>query len=197
MRGALGYRDVTDRAAPGRLPLALPELTRRALLARSLAALGAAAALPGIAPACARSTPAPAGLRVLAPGEWQVLAAVADTVIPRGGAFSLGAADVDLAERIDALLAAQPPELAGGVRGALLLLEYGAPLLAGRVARFSGLGAEERAAVFGALPGSFGLARRVYAGLRGLCLFAFYVLPESWPAIGYDGPWVARRRGAP
>ena len=185
---------MTDRASPGRFP-ALPELTRRALLGRSLAALGAVAALPGVAPACARSAPAPAGLRVLAPGEWQVLAAIADTVIPRGGPFPLGAADVGLAARIDALLAAQPAELAGGVRGALLLLEYGAPLLAGRPARFSALGAEERAAVFGALPGRFGLARRVYAGLRGLCLFAFYALPESWPAIGYDGPWVAGREG--
>jgi hypothetical protein len=184
---------VTHRSPPGRFPAALPELTRRALLGRSLAALGAVAALPGVAPACARSAPAPAGLRVLAPGEWQVLDALADTVIPRGGPFPLGAADVGLAARIDALLAAQPAQLAGGVRGALLLLEYGAPLLTGRLARFSALGAEERAAVFGALPGRFGLARRVYAGLRGLCLFAFYALPESWPAIGYDGPWVAGR----
>ena len=188
---------MSDRAAEGPFLPALPEFTRRALLARSLAALGAAAALPGIAPACTASAPAPAGLRVLAPGEWQVLAAVADTVIPRGGAFALGAADVDLAARIDAFLAAQSAELAGGVRGALLLVEYAAPLLEGRLARFSQLGAEARADVFGALPRRFGLARRVYGGLRGLCLFAFYTLPESWPALGYDGPWVARREGSP
>lgn len=187
---------MADRAALDRPLPALPELTRRALLARSLVALGAAAALPGVFAACAPSPPAPSGLRVLAPGEWQVLAAAADTVIPRGGAFALGAADVDLAARIDAFLAAQPEALAGGVRGALLLLEWGAPLLAGRAARFSALGAEERAAVFGALPGRFGLARRVYGGLRGLCLFSFYALPESWPAVGYDGPWVARRKAS-
>jgi hypothetical protein len=191
-----------DPALPERLPAALPELTRalpeltrRALLGRSLAALGVAAGLPGILPASAPAEAAPAGLRVLEAGEWQVLAAVADTVIPRGGAFPLGAADLDLAARIDAFLAAQAGELAGGVRGALLLLEYGAPLLAGRWARFSKLPAADRAEVFAALPGSFGLARRVYAGLRGLCLFAFYAQPESWPAVGYDGPWVERREG--
>jgi hypothetical protein len=188
---------VREPALPERPAPVLPELTRRALLGRSLAALGVAAGLPGLLPTAAPAQGAPAGLRVLAPGEWQVLAAVADTVIPRGGAFSLGAADLDLAARIDALLAAQPAELAGGVRGALLLLEYGAPLLSGRVARFSRLGAVERDEVFGALPGSFGLARRVYAGLRGLCLFAFYVQPESWPGVGYDGPWAERRGAAP
>jgi hypothetical protein len=65
------------------------------------------------------------------------------------------------------------------------------------VARFSRLGAAERDEVFGALPARFGLARRVYAGLRGLCLFAFYAQPESWPAVGYEGPWKGRREGAP
>jgi hypothetical protein len=188
---------VPDHAPPAFISAAFPELTRRALLARSLVALGSAATLPAIAGACAPSRVPPAGLRVLALGEWQVLAALADTVVPRGGAFALGAADVDLAARIDALLAAQPRELAAGARGALLFLEYGAPLLGGRLARFSRLGDADREAVFAALPASFGLARRVYAGLRGLCLFAFYALPESWPAIGYDGPWVTPREAAP
>jgi hypothetical protein len=193
---------VSDPAPAPSLVPALPELTRRALLSRSLAVLGVAAGLPGLVPAGAPAVgapaeAAPAGLRVLAPGEWQVLAAVADTVIPRGGAFPLGAADLGLAARIDALLAAQPAELAAGARGALLLLEYGAPLLAGRLARFSRLGEAERAEVFGSLPGRFGLARRVYSGLRGLCLFAFYAQPESWPAVGYEGPWAPRRERAP
>jgi hypothetical protein len=175
-----------------RPPAILPELTRRAFLARSLRAAGGLAALPLLAPGCspARRGAAPPALRALSPGEWEVLGAVADTVVPRGGAFALGAADVGLAARIDGFLAEQDPELAGGVRGALWLLEYGAPLLAGRLARFSRLDADARSEVFGALPRRFGLARRVFTGLRQLCLFSFYSLPESWPALGYEGPWV-------
>jgi hypothetical protein len=120
---------------------------------------------------------------------------VADTVVPRGGAFELGAEDVSLAARVDGLLAGEGETLVAGVRGALWLLEYGGPALAGRLGRFSQLGPDARAEVFSALPRRFGLARRVYAGLRQLCLFAFYTLPESWPALGYDGPWLGR--GAP
>jgi hypothetical protein len=174
------------------VPPALPELSRRAFLSRSLRAAGVLAAVPGLAPACAPAParPAPAGLLVLRPGEWAVLDAAADALIPRGGAFALGAADVDLAARADRFLAAQSPELVGGLRGALLLLEWGGGLLAGRPGRFSRLSPEDRAAVMAALPRRFGLARQVFAGLKQLCGLLFYADPRSWPALGYDGPWV-------
>lgn len=170
--------------------VSLPELTRRVFLKRSFQAAGALVSLPWIAPACAPVEVAD-GLRVLSAGDFRVLTAVADSVVPRGGAFATGAADVDVARRIDALLAPADPRLLRGLRAGLALVEYAGGLLAGRPGRFSRLSAGDREAVLAALPHRFGLAREAYAGLRALCLFAFYSADESWPALGYEGPWVS------
>ena len=173
----------------------LPETTRRVFLSRSLRALGALATLPLVAPACSKvpSAPVPADLHVFTSGEYEILSAVADTLVPRGGAFPLGASDVGLAARIDLFLARQDPAIVKGLRGALLILEYGGGAMAGRIGRFSRMGAEGRAAVFSALPHRFGIARQIYVGLKQLCLFLFYSVDESWALIGYDGPWVGRK----
>jgi len=177
----------------------LPEITRRVFLSRSLRTLGALAALPLVVPGCSKAptVPVPPGLRVFTAGEFAILSAVADTLVPRGGAFPIGAADVHLAERIDLFLSTQDPDVVKGLRGALTILEYGGGLLAGRLGRFSRMGPEGRAAVLSALPHRFGLARQIYIGLKQLCLFLFYCAHESWPAIGYDGPWFGRKVPAP
>jgi len=174
----------------------LPEATRRVFLARSLQALG----LLAVGPACSPSPELPAAppdLRLFEPGQAQVLAAVAEAFVPRGGSFAVGASDVGLVARIDAYLAEADPELAEGLRGGLLLLEWAAPLAAaGRLGRFSRLDAEGRAAVLAALPRRLDAFRQLYAGLKQLCLFLFYATPGGWRGTGYDGPWVeAGQRG--
>lgn len=172
----------------------LPETTRRVFLGRSLRAVGALATLPFVAPACSKAptAPVPTDLHVFTAGEYEILSAVADTLVPRGGAFPLGASDVGLAERIDRFVATQDPAVVKGLRGALVILEYGGGPLAGRMGRFSRMDGDARTAVFRALPHRFGIARQIYAGLKQLCLFLFYCTDESWPAIGYDGPWIGR-----
>lgn len=177
----------------------LPEATRRVFLARSLQTLG----LLAVGPACSPSPELPAAppdLRLFEPGQGQVLAAVAEAFVPRGGAFPAGASDVGLVARIDAFLAEADPEVAEGLRGGLLLLEWAAPLAAGRFGRFSRLDAEGRAAVIAALPRRFDAFRQLYAGLKVLCLFLFYATPTGWRGAGYDGPWLEaghRGRGLP
>jgi len=53
---------------------------------------------------------------------------------------------------------------------------------------------DERAACIDALCRSrVGLLREVYAGLKQLCFFTFYAIDATWPAVGYDGPWVGRQ----
>lgn len=177
--------------------MAIPESSRRVFLRRSLQAAGALALAPGIAVGCAPDhvARAAADLRVLDPDEWALLAVVADTFIPRGGAFELGAHDVGLARRIDAFLVDESAAVRRGLSSALLLIEWGSPLVCGRVARFSRLGPDERAACIDALCHSrIGVLRDVYAGLKQLCFFTFYAIDAVWPAVGYDGPWVGRNR---
>jgi hypothetical protein len=179
--------------------MAIPELSRRVFLRRSLHAAGALALLPGLGVGCAPDdvARAPADLRVLDPDVWALLGVVADTFIPRGGAFELGARDVDLATRIDSFLAGESAGVLRGLSAALLLIEWGSPLVSGRVARFSRLGPDERAACIDALCHSrIGLLRDVYAGLKQLCFFTFYAIDAVWPAVGYDGPWVDRKKGS-
>ena len=177
--------------------MAIPELSRRVFLRRSLHAAGALALVPGLSVGCAPAdvARAPADLRVLDPGEWALLEVVADTFIPSGGAFELGARDVDLAHRIDAHLAEESAEVQRGLASALRLVEWGSPLVCGRAARFSRLGPDERAACIDALCHSrIGLLRDVQAGLKQLCFFLFYAIDAVWPALGYDGPWVDRKQ---
>ena len=171
----------------------LPEVSRRAFLRRSLHAAGACVALPGLGVGCAPSERAPSGLRVLDAAQWTLLDAIADTFVPRGGAFELGARDVDLARRIDALLADEAPAVRDGLGSALLVVEWGAPLAAARLGRFSSLDEAGRAASIDALRTSrVGVLRDVYAGLKQACLFSFYAVDASWAATGYDGPLVGR-----
>jgi len=174
--------------------MAIPEFSRRVFLRRSLHVAGALTLVPGLSIGCAPGDVAPSDLRVLDPGEWALLGAVADTLIPHGGVFELGARDVDLATRIDAFLAGESVAFLRGLSAALLLVEWGSPLASGRVARFSRLGPDERAACIDALCRSrVGLLREVYAGLKQLCFFTFYAIDATWPAVGYDGPWVGRQ----
>jgi len=122
---------------------------------------------------------------------------VAEAFVPSGGAFAPGAREVGLARRIDALAAAQGPDVIRGLRGGLWLVDLASPLLAGRLGRFSGLPLDDRTACLQALLESpIALAREVFAGLKQLSLFTFYAVDESWPATGYEGPWV-RRGSAP
>ena len=138
----------------------LPEFTRRTFLNRTLQALGAAAVLPIMASplmAAGEESPATPALKVLSPGEYAVLAAVSDTMIPRGGAFEMGALDVDLARRIDDYLPRLHPDVVTGVRGALGFVEQQAPGLAKKSGTFTSLAPADRDAVFAALLAAPGL----------------------------------------
>jgi len=175
--------------------MSLPEVSRRAFLSGGLRAAGALALLPGLSLACgaADAARAPAGLRVLTPAQWTVLDAVADAIVPPGGAFELGARGVDLATRIDGFLASESRALLAGLGSALLLVERVSPLLAGRLTPFSQQDEAGRTACLEALGASrVSTLREVFGGMKTLCLFAFYAADASWPALGYDGPLVGR-----
>jgi hypothetical protein len=177
--------------------LELPSMTRRIFLNGTLQALGAAVALP-LAPrslfAAAETAADAAPLRVLSPGEYQVLAAIADTMIPHGGAFDLGARDVDLARRVDAYLPKMHPDIVTGFRGALVFVEQQAPQLAGKTGSFSALAPEDRGAVFDAMVAAGGVPAGAFLGLKYVCMTHFYTLDAVWPAIGYDGPMLLEKQ---
>jgi len=178
----------------------LPEMTRRVFLSRTLQALGAAAAVPlagcATTPASSQAgavaqagpvTTAPAP-RFLTAEQFATLEAVNDTIIPRGGAFELGARDVGLATRIDAFLPTFDPSVAQGIRGALVFVEQQAPALAGKTAPFSGLSEADRAAVCNAMLRSGGMPASILLAMKWVSMNFFYTMDATWKVTGYDGP---------
>lgn len=178
----------------------LPAYTRRVFLSRTLQALGVIAAMP-LASGAVRAGSADPGktaqaaqaakippLKFLTVEQYLTLEAVGDTLIPRGGAFELGALDVGLAARIDGYLPRLDPGVAQGIRGALVFVEQQAPELAGKAAPFSGLSEEDRTAVFNAMLQAGGLPAGVLLATKYVCMSHFYTLDQTWRYTGYDGP---------
>jgi len=178
----------------------LPELTRRVFLARTLQALGAAAAMPlagyasgpestpnGEVAKTGSATTAPA-LKFLTPEQFATLEAMSDTIIPPGGAFAAGARDLGLAARVDAYLPKLDPAVAQGIRGALVFVEQQAPALAGKPAPFSGLPEDDRVAVCNAMLRSGGMAASILLAMKWVSMTFFYTMDATWKSTGYDGP---------
>ena len=99
----------------------------------------------------------------------------------------------EVAGDVDGFLAQGDPVLGEQFRLALRVLEHlgGAGPVGFR--RFSRLPVERRLEVFEAWRrSSFGLKRQIAEALRKTASFSWYVRPDAWPDIGYDGPWVGR-----
>ncbi len=125
------------------------------------------------------------GLRCLSGHEYRTMRALADTIVPRGGAFPPGADDFDVARRFDDFLADAPEEDARDLKRALLLVEYGPLLYDGRLRTFSNLGPAERRAHWDRWELADDVTRRqVAAVFRKFVNLVFYDCAAVWPYIG-------------
>jgi hypothetical protein len=168
-------------------------VSRRGFLARSVgtAALLSAGGLPG----CEGQHYLDLGggtdqLQVLPAREYAILRAVARCVVPGEGAEP-GADELGVPARIDRELSFHPPRLGEDITLALRLVEWWP--LPSCFARFTKLPAEEQHSQLAGMASSrFALPRAAFQGIRFLIMFFYYTLDESWPAIGYEGPWIVR-----
>jgi len=172
-------------------------LSRRRVLKLSLSAGGlVVAGGTGGLWALRGRAPAVAGLQVLTLHEYRTLSALAGAAFPGGGVIPVGAASLDLARRLDEILAGEPPWNVGDMKRALLLLEFGPVLFDRRLVTFSNLPAPERLAHFERWGVSGSLVRRqVSTTFRKLLGLLFYDSPAVWPHIGYDGPAIPAGAG--
>jgi hypothetical protein len=169
----------------------LSSFNRRAFLNHTLQALGALTLAPLADSALGADTagaPVASAAATLTAAEYVALDAVADALIPHGGAFDLGARDVNLARRIGADVPKLQPQVALGFRGALAFTEGQAPALAGKKAPFSALSEADRTAVLSAMLAAGGLPALVFLSLKAVCITHFYTLDATWKFTGYDGP---------
>lgn len=166
-------------------------LSRRTFLRRGLG--GSAILLAGglglsLQPTAQRT---PQGrLQALSPKSYSILAAVADRMIPAAPGF-LSAAQLQVPEQIDALLASLEPGVTKDVERALALVENGLVglLLDRRPGAFTHLEPEQQDRVLATWRDSrWEFRRMVYQALHGLCMAVAYSSPEAYPSLGYPGP---------
>ena len=127
------------------------------------------------------------GHRPLDAGSRSTLASALEALLPEGAPVDAICAD------IESFLAAGDPVVAGELTVALRVLEHGSGLGVGSFARFSRRSRAARAELLERWRASpLATKRRISDALRRVALFSYYTRPETWPALGYDGPWVAR-----
>jgi hypothetical protein len=130
------------------------------------------------------------GLRVFDEREASILSAVAAAVL-RVEPGAPSAEDVDVAGRIDGLLALSSAEVQGEFRQLVRLFENGfTGILTGTGwTSFTAASEKSRQARLSAWELSrLPLFRTGYQAMKRLCTACYYSSPASWASIGYPGP---------
>ena len=166
-------------------------ITRRTILRYGLGgALVLAAGAAGIALQDTLLRQPMAKLQVLDQRTFSILVAVADRIAPAGGGFP-SAEELQVAEKIDGLLARMDPAVGGEIKQVLLLLENALAGLVfdGRTKPFTRMMPEAQDDALRSWQNSrLDVRRTAYTALHGLCAAAYYASPEIYPLVGYPGP---------
>ena len=121
--------------------------------------------------------------------ELCVVRSLVEAFFPATGALPSGVA-LGVHQRIDEEIWAQPPALREDLRDALQLIEHAPPLF-GFAGRMSALDAPTRERAFGRLLASDqDVVVQAAVALKQLAHLFYYGHPDTWKALGYDGPWV-------
>lgn len=164
------------------------DLTRRRLLQTGFGGallLAFGSVLPS---GCARYSPVESSLRFLTRKEYAVVtqAAVRILGLPDEAREGLGGF-------IDGLLADLPPTSQGQARLMLRVVEHGTHLFDLKPRRFTRLApAEQDAYLRGWMESTLGARRVIFRALKTLAALGYYAQTQSFPEIGYDGPWLGR-----
>lgn len=129
-------------------------------------------------------------LQVLDPRAYSVLAAITQRLIPKGDLFPLPH-EVEVAEKVDTLLASlHPADAADFVKG-LLLVENALVgfLLDGRTQSFTASSPDRQDRALENLRTSrLPIRRSVYRAIYGMVCGAYWSSPKTYAACGYGGP---------
>jgi hypothetical protein len=121
--------------------------------------------------------------------EFAVVKCVVRALTPADGPLPSGES-LGIAQRIDEELWAASSDTRSDLKAGLQVLEH-ATIINGYSARFTSLDAQkQREYLTKLLDGSNDTLRQVAGGLRQIVHIFYYARPETWKAIGYDGPLV-------
>jgi hypothetical protein len=135
-------------------------------------------------------------LRALGPKELVVVEAIAERLLRSDGGAFPDPAQLEIALFVDGFLERIHPDDVTDLRRLLSLLEHVLPLRSGFASRFTRLDGAARDHVLAAMQtSSVAALRGAHDSLRSLCAMAYFHRPETWTALGYDGPLVGRPAG--
>ena len=131
-------------------------------------------------------------LRLLSWGEYRILSAICHRIVPIANTFR----GLDLAWKIDFILAGVSKQMGREFKLLLLVFEYGAPLLGPPFKRFTKMNEVEQDSYLANWEQSrLPFKRMGFQVLKRAVLAAYYGSQQAWSRIGYGGPWL--RRGYP
>lgn len=136
-----------------------------------------------------------AGLRMLSPGDAEILSAIAERMVFTGDPQMPRFRETSGLRIIDYSMRYLPDDVTQQLHWALLLFEYAPPLFAARLSTFTGLEAEAQDAyIAGWADSRFALRRVAFQALKNLSFLGYYSDDATWKGLHYDGPWVPRPR---
>lgn len=120
--------------------------------------------------------------------EVRTLGAAAECILPPGGPFPYGHADIDYVAWVNDFLATVPRQANVAIHAILWFLEYGAWIFAGAPGRFSRLALPRRERALDRLRHSrVYVLRGMFILLSSILLIPFYNDRRVMDAIGYGG----------
>jgi hypothetical protein len=119
----------------------------------------------------------------------RILWAAVAAIRPRGHGFDQPIED-DVMRDIQTFLAYLPTPMRVGFPVGLRLLEYGPPIFARKLTRFSSMPADEARAYLDGFAHAGGLRASLIIGVRTLVLLAFYQHPDVLKSLDID--WAGR-----
>ena len=123
--------------------------------------------------------------------ELCVVRSLVEMFFPASGTLPSGVA-LGVHQRIDEEVWSQPQAMREDLQAAIQLLEHAPPLL-GFAGRMSSLGVPEREKAFQRMLASDqDVVVQAAVALKQMAHLFYYGHPDTWKAIGYDGPLVPR-----
>ena len=151
--------------------------------------IGAALALPAIPFFRAKYPKAGIKLKTFSDKEFHILSEAARIIIPRGGAFELGAVDIKPEISIDDYFSDFPSYIKKAIKALLYTFEHAPVFYEGTLKTFTMLGDEDKETYLRGWEESNSLLRRrAFEYLKGIIFVGFYSDTKIYAAIGYDYP---------
>lgn len=166
----------------------MPTTDRRTFIKGTAGAAFALAAASTLPSGCRGYDQAPGGLVFFNNREYQIFKAIADTIIPAGGANAKSASALGVADNLDKYMLTEPSRVQQDFKSAINLFEYGPLLFDLKLTRFSRLTPDEQYRHMESWAySSLNLRRTIFQAFKKSVMFAYYADPSTWPAIGYGG----------